>query len=79
MAKRITAYKCSDGTVFENFNDANKHDAVLHFRDWYEDHKLLGNCDDCKVDLEDLVDWLNKHKTTVIYFYGLDTQTEQSA
>jgi len=68
--KKIAAYKTTDGKVFEDGDDARRHQARLDMETWYSEHTLYGDCDGSRVEFEDLRDWLEANRDMVLRLLG---------
>lgn len=61
----ITAFKTSDGEVFMTEKEALFHEKLCEMREWYEDHMLYGGVLGCRIEWDDLVDWLQDNRDEV--------------
>ena len=59
-------FETADGCIFESILEAVKHEKRLSLIDWYEDNKLYGNYEGCKIEWEDLIEWITTNKKEVI-------------
>lgn len=66
----VESFKASDGKLFENFEDAEQHQAKLDFYEWYNDNRLLGNYAGSYVNENDLLDWLHENRYMVRRLIG---------
>jgi len=65
MANQVTMYETRDGEFFHSQAEAEDHDKFLYFGDWYEENKLYGNTDGCRIEWKDLIEWLQENKKEV--------------
>ena len=56
--EEISAYRTTDGKVFDKFKDAQFHQAELDIRARLLDTPLWGDAAGSRVDPEDLIDWI---------------------
>lgn len=66
MVERIAAFKASDGTIFEHFDEADKHQAELDFFVWYENNEIYAGREGSKLDGRQLLDWLRENRDHVL-------------
>lgn len=59
----VTAYKTKDGRVFATKGEAETHQAICDFEEWYEDNKIYG---EYYVSSDDLLRWLGDHQGDLI-------------
>lgn len=55
----VQMYESSDGKVFRELADAEYHESVLAFTEWYENNKIYGGFEGCKIESEYFLDWLD--------------------
>ena len=67
MIEQVTAYKTSDDGVFLEKDAAEKHQALIDFKRWYEMNKCYGNSEGSYVNCEDILDWLTDNKGVVLH------------
>lgn len=72
MTTEVTAYKTSDGELFESRFAADRHEHRLDFADWYnEPNSLAIKGQDHihrTVQPNDLMNWLISHRQRVLEF-----------
>jgi len=68
--KLSTIYVTQDGREFMSKDLAKRHEAKLFFREWYEDEKLYGNSEGCRIDAEDMLEWLLAHEAKLRLLFG---------
>lgn len=57
--KTITKYIANDGKEFANELECLLHEDILKLENIYENNKLYGNYDGCRIEFSDLVEWIN--------------------
>jgi len=62
MIEETTLFRTVDGTLHNTRQKAVAHERVLELKDWYEDNKIYGNSDGCKIEWETLLEWLEDNK-----------------
>jgi hypothetical protein len=60
--RQITKFEADDGTVFDTEAAAVAHDNLNALGDWYEENKLYGMCDGCRIEWDDLLEWCQQNK-----------------
>lgn len=65
----IEAYQTIDGAVFTDSAEAKRHEAVLNFKNWYEDNECYGNYEGSKIEANDMVNWLIASRNHVEALY----------
>ena len=70
--EKVESYKTSDGVLFEDKKEAEKHEAELSFDHWYLNNELLGNYAGSRVELNDMKEWLFENKTVICAFLGCE-------
>ena len=63
--KKVIKFEAGDGTLFDFERDALAHNALLRIEDWYENEKLYGSTEGCRIEWRDLIDWITEHKQHV--------------
>lgn len=63
--KRVEIFKTEDGRFFESRAEAERHEEIHELAEWYEENKLYGNYDGCRIDWLDFLSWLEENKTKV--------------
>ena len=64
--KKVTKYESNDGSLFATEEEAQLKDKIDSFKDWYNENRLYGSSEGCKIDWEDFVEWLIEHKDTIM-------------
>jgi len=64
--KKEIKYKALDGTLFDFEREAIAHDEKFLMAEWYEENKLYGNIDGCRIEWEDLFEWIQDNKSTIL-------------
>lgn len=64
----ITSYKTSDGTLHVTQEQAQYHQKVLNFNDFYEYHGLIEEYDsgDYPIDRDKVREWLERNKSMLL-------------
>lgn len=62
--KRI--FEADDGTIFSSMKEVLDYEKILTIKDWYENNKIYGSFEGCKIEWEDLLDWLDENKDKVL-------------
>lgn len=65
MVERKTVFQTKDGDIFDNEKEATQHETLLDFSEWYEENKLYGNTPGCRMEWEDLIEWLQNNKKEI--------------
>lgn len=68
--RKITAYEADDGTVFRSRGEAEAHDALHRFEEWYEDNYLVTTRPDGTELLRFVADNWARIKEAVEAVYG---------
>lgn len=63
--QEITAYKTTDDRIFEDREEADQHQTILNFEEWYNQNQLYGNS---YVEFDEFVEWLQKNEETILKF-----------
>lgn len=58
LVEMVKAYKTSDGKVFEDITDAERHQERLDLATRLDNSPLFGNVDGSRVEANDLEEWL---------------------
>lgn len=66
----ITRFRTSDGTEFENVDEANVHEAMLGLRRRYKEWE--GAKDEPFMDEDDVLQFISSNRKLIIEFYALD-------
>ena len=66
--KKVTKYESNDGSLFATEEEAQLKDKIDSFKEWYDENKLYGSSEGCKIEWEDFVEWLMEHKDTIMFF-----------
>lgn len=64
MVEEVKAYKCEDGTVFLNEEDAVKHEAELKLEEAIKEDNVFSR----HAGFEDVKDWLNNNADLIMGF-----------
>lgn len=56
--ERVTCFKTRDGKIFDQEDDAVKHELLLDFRGWYEENKIYGKYEGCKIEVKEIEAWI---------------------
>jgi len=64
--KKVIKYEATDGTIFDYEHKAKAHEELILMAEWYENNKLYGNIAGCRIEWEDLFEWLQDNKSTII-------------
>lgn len=64
--RKVLKYEADDGTPCDTEEQALARDELLKLEKWYEDNKLYGGILGCRIEWEDLVEWLQENKAEVI-------------
>lgn len=64
--KKVTKYEANDGTICDTEDQALARDDLIDLEQWYEDNKLYGGPVGCRIDWDDLLEWLQENKAKVI-------------
>ena len=62
--KKVTKFESDDGTLFDTEQEALAHDKLEALREWYEENKIYGYYQGCRIDWSEFLEWLiyNKEK-----------------
>ena len=63
--KKIEVYKTDDGKIFEKFGRACFHEKMLRLEQWYEDNKLPGTYEGCRIEWENFRDWFLENRNVL--------------
>lgn len=63
--RKVLKYEADDGTLCDTEKQALNRDEFLKLEKWYEDNKLYGNYLGCRIEWEDLLEWLRENKAEV--------------
>lgn len=63
--KTVEVYEVESGEVFNDLRQAKAFEKILKFNKWYENNKLYGNFDGCRIEAEDFIIWLRDNKQEV--------------
>ena len=61
----VTAFKCSDGTLIEDSDTADAHQALLDITEDLDSNPLFGINSGARVDPEELIEWIHDHSALV--------------
>lgn len=66
--RKVSAYETTDGLVFTDKQEAERHQQTINFRDWYQQdgNTLYGDYAGSKVEWDDLLTWLEDNKQTIL-------------
>lgn len=62
---QVTAYKATDGQLFEGQREYQAHQAKLDFAAWYENNQLYGIYEGSRVETRVMLDWLQENRDKV--------------
>ncbi len=68
--QKVTSYKASDGTLFDNYSDAHDHDADIAFKKWYQKDVLRNPEEGIAIYNNAVIAWLRRNKNRIIDFLG---------
>ena len=60
--KEVKKYEANDGKIFDLIEEAIAHDNLLEMDKWYEENKLYGNFEGCKIEWETFLEWAKENK-----------------
>ncbi len=60
--KKVTKYEANDGTVFDTEKAALAHDKLDELGEWYEENKLYGMSEGCRIEWDDFIEWCSDNK-----------------
>ena len=63
--KKVEMYEANDGSIHYTEKEAKNRDKLLELEEWYEENKLFGRFDGCKIEWEDLIEWISENKEIV--------------
>ena len=63
--EKVECYKTSDGELFMCHINAEHHENVIEFDEWYEGSPLLGNYAGSQVDLDEMKSFLYNNKEII--------------
>ena len=63
--KKVTKFEANDGTIFDTEKAALAHDRLNDLGEWYDDHKLYGMYEGCRIEWEDFLEWCQQHKEKI--------------
>lgn len=66
--EKITAYRTTDGKIFELPSGAKTHQSEIDFYDWYAKNKLYGNVEGSTCRTVDVVEWLVNNEKIISEF-----------
>lgn len=64
--EQTKAYKATDGKVFEDRVSCERHQKYLNFLDEYEQRKVYGQIEGCRIEAEDMWEWLQDNRNFVL-------------
>jgi hypothetical protein len=64
--KKVEKYETEDGRVFDTAREASQYESLLALESWYEDNKLYGSSDGCRIDWENFRDWFLEHQVVLL-------------
>ena len=64
--KEVTSYQTTDEKLFSDKKEAEKHQAVLDFKKWYENNDLYSY--NSSVDVEQVIEWIDDNSLVLTAF-----------
>lgn len=64
----VLCYQTSDGLIFDTIEKAEKHQAKLDFKEWYEKNELIGVRYGSKIEAEVFIDYCKEHSERLAIF-----------
>lgn len=61
-------YQTSDGTIFDTYEKAFKHENEEGFHQWYDDHELFGLYEGSKIDSDQMFKWITENEDFLYSF-----------
>lgn len=68
--QKVTSYKASDGTLFDNYSDAYDHDADIAFKEWYQKDVVTNPEEDVAIYNDNIIAWLRRNRNRILDFLG---------
>lgn len=62
------AFQTTDGKLFIKQSEAEDHQTLLNFKEWYTDNQLYGNIPGSEIEFNDMCEWLSEHKEQVFAY-----------
>ena len=69
--KAVTRFETEDGRFFETKAQALNHERLLVMERWYDDNKLYGQFEGCRIEWGYFLGWLQEHKEKVAEILGV--------
>jgi len=63
--KKVTKFEANDGSLHDTKESAEKRNSLNDLKSWYEENKLYGKSIGCKIEWEDLIEWLFENEEEV--------------
>ena len=63
--KEVTKIETIDGRLFDTVHEAREHEQFVEFSKWYEDNKIYGSYEGCKIEWEDFWEWVKENRAEV--------------
>lgn len=64
----VECYKTKDGIIYEKKEEAMKATLELEFLKWYENNKLFGSYECCKIDANTMLEWFKENRLVLKTF-----------
>lgn len=63
--KKVTRFMTDDGEVFATTEQATNHENEVRLCAWYEDNKLYGMYEGCRIEWPELIEWCSTNREKV--------------
>lgn len=60
--KKVTKFESNDGTIFDTEKAALEHDKLTTLAEWYEENKIYGMYEGCRIEWSDFIEWCGDNK-----------------
>jgi hypothetical protein len=68
FVQEVTSFKTKDGTLFNTREEAEEHQGLCDFKEWYEENLLYGELYANTIDVNDFIMYLRINKETLKKF-----------
>ena len=70
MVSVIEMYQSSDGKIWKRYDEALRREEQIELAIWYEENKIFGKSEGCRIEFEELDEWLKEHWNKLDAVYG---------
>ena len=61
--KKVMKFEANDGAVFDTEEAALAHDKLTELAEWYEENKLYGMYEGCRIEWDGFIEWCGDNKS----------------